>query len=110
FLDVRLDPKIEPRLHRVARGAAQMLIGENAHARTQHVIARGELADGLAKPADAAVAREHELLISGMAQLCGARIDLAGKRLLCGGAQRLAFGPGRSGIRGELEAREPADR
>src|SRR3954453_9731503 len=87
-----------------------MLIGENAHAWAQHVVARSELADGFAEPADAAVAREHELLVAGMVDLCGARIDLARERLLGSSAQRLAFRPGRGGIGGELEAREAADR
>ena len=43
-------------------------------------------------------------------ELCGARVDLAGERLLRGGAQRLAFGTRGRGVGGELEAGEPADR
>ena len=104
LLDMRLEPEIEPRLHGVARRAGQMLVGEDAHARAQHVVARGELADRLAEPADAAVGGEHELLVGRMRQLGGARIDLAGERLLRGGAQRLAFGSGGGGVGGELES------
>ena len=110
LLDVRLDPEVEPRLHGVARRAGEMLVRENAHARAQHVVARRELADRLAEPADAAVGREHELLVAGMGELCGARVDLAGERLLRGGAQRLAFRTRGRGIGCELEAREPPDR
>ena len=45
LLDMRLEPEIEPRLHRLARRAGEMLVGDDAHARPQHVVAGDELAD-----------------------------------------------------------------
>ena len=45
-----------------------------------------------------------------MREAIGARLDLARERLLRGGTQRLALGPGGRRLGGELEAREPPDR
>src|SRR5205085_11520236 len=103
-------PQIEPRLHGIARRARQMVIGENAHARAQHVIARTELADRLTEPADAAVGGEHELLVAGITELCGGPIDLARARLLRGGTPRFPLRTRRRGIGRKLEASEPPDR
>src|SRR5204863_6873467 len=87
-----------------------MLIGENAHPRAQYIVAGRELADRFAEPSDAGITGEHELLVAGMAELGGPRVDLARERLLRGSAKRLAFRTGGSGIGGKLEAREPPDR
>ena len=107
---MRLEPEVEPRLHGIARRAAQVLVGENAHARAQHLVAGRELADRFAKPAQLPSAASTNCSSRRMGKPCGARLDLAGERLLRGGAQRLAFRTRGRGIGGELEAREPPDR
>jgi hypothetical protein len=52
------------------------------------------LATGIAGPADGAVGGQHELLVGRCGELFGARVDLAGQRLLRGGLQRLGVGAG----------------
>ena len=92
-------------------GAGQMLVGEDPHARAQHLVARRQLADRLAVPAQRAVATTARTARRAHGESrAGARLDLAGERLLRGGAQRLAFGTGGRGVGGELEAGEPPDR
>src|SRR5262249_58265579 len=49
-LDVGLELQIEPRLHCVARRAGKMLVGDDAHARLERLLAGNELADGLSEP------------------------------------------------------------
>ena len=67
------------------------------------------LPTSVAGPAQGAVVGEHDLVVRGLRQLGGARLDLAGQRLLRGGVERL--GLGRVGGRGgrEHESVEPAD-
>jgi hypothetical protein len=100
LLQMRLEPQVEPRLHGVARGAGQLLVGEDAHARAQHLVARHELADRLAEPAQAAVGGEHDLLVGRMGEPRGARLDLARERFLRGSPQGLAFRTRRCGVGG----------
>ena len=109
LLDMRFEPEIEPRLHRLARRAGEMLVGDDAHARAQHLFAGDELADRGAGPAQRAVGGEHELVVRRLRQPRGARVDLAGERLLRGVLQRLGFGSARRGVGREHEAVEPAD-
>ena len=56
-LDMVLEPEIEPRLHRVARRAGELLVGDHAKPRPQHVVAGDQLADRRADPAHRAVGR-----------------------------------------------------
>ena len=109
LLDMGLEPEVEPRLHAVARGAGEMLVGDDAHARLEHLLAGDELADRLADPADDAVGREHELLVLGLREAARARVDLARERLLRGARERLGLGAGRRGVGREHEAVEPAE-
>ena len=67
-LDVVLEPEIEPRLHRLARGAGELLVGDDAHARPQHVVAGDQLADRRAGPAHRAVGGQHELAVGRLRQ------------------------------------------
>ena len=94
-----------------ARGAGQLLVGENAHARTQHVLAGGELADRVAGPADGAVRRQHELLVGGLRQTCAARASISPASAFCAAAcSALASEPPADGSAREAKALEPADR
>ena len=107
LLQMRLEPEIEPRLHGVARRAGQMLVGENAHARLQHIVARGELADRLAEPADAAVGGEHELLVRRVPTSFSARASISPASAFCAAARSaLPSGPADAGRRrtGSLRA------
>ena len=104
-----LEPEIEPRLHQFARRPGQLLVGDDAHARTQHVVAGDQLADHVAGPAQRAVVCQHDLIVRGLRQFGGARFDLAGERLLRGAVERLGFGAGGRGIGREHESVEPAD-
>ena len=110
LFQMRLEPEIEPRLHGIARGAGQMLVGQNAHARPHHLVAGREPRHRLALPAHHAVRGEHELLVGRMAELGGARLDLAGERLLRGSAQRFRFRSSGGRIGGELKTKELPDR
>ena len=104
-----LEPEIEPRLHRVARRAGEMLVGDDAHARLQHLVAGDELADRLADPADGAVGGEHELLVRRLRQPRRARVDLAGQRLLRRAGSALASEPAADASGANMKAVEPAD-
>ena len=109
LLDMRLEPEIEPRLHQLARRSGQMLVGDDAHARAQHVVAGDQLADHVAGPAQGAVARQHDLIVRRLRQLGGARLDLSRQRLLRGGVERLGLGASGGRVRREHEPVEPAD-
>jgi hypothetical protein len=108
-LDVGLEPEVEPRLHRVARRAAEQLVGDHAQPRTQYVIARAQLADRRADPAHGAVGVEHELALRRLLQLGGAGVDLAGQRTARGSLQRFCFGARRRRIGNKREPVETAD-
>jgi hypothetical protein len=82
------EPEIEPALRHVERGAVQLLVGEDAHARLQDMVAGGDLADRLAQPADDAVIGEHEGLVDSLGDARGALLDLARQRFLRGGVER----------------------
>ena len=109
LLDMGLEPEIEPRLHQFARRPGQMLVGDDAHARPQRVVAGGELADQIASPAQSAVVGQHDLIVGCLRKFRGARFDLAGQRFLRGRIERLGFRAGGGGIGREHEAVEPAD-
>ncbi len=51
FLDIRLQPAVEPRLDRIARRAGEVLVGDDAHARPQNLFPGIKLADRGAGPA-----------------------------------------------------------
>ena len=96
-------------LHRVARRAGELLVGDDAHARTQHVLAGDELADRRADPAHRAVGGEHELALRRLLRAWwrarrSRRPAPSARRL-----QRLGFGARRRGVGDEREAVEPAD-
>ena len=96
-------------LRDLARRAGQLLVGDDAQARLEHLLAGDELADRLAEPADRAIGGEHDLLVGRLREPRGARVDLARQRLLGGAGQRLGLRAGRRGRRREHEAVEPAD-
>ena len=76
------EPEIEPALHHFQCGARELLIGDHPRLRLQNVIARRNLADGLAKPAQRAVMGEHERLIDGVVDSLRPALNLAGQRFL----------------------------
>ena len=87
-LDMRLEPEIEPRLHRLARRAGELLVGDDAHAR----LAARPRRRSACRPAAPiqrmrAVGGQHELRVGRLRELGGARVDLAGQRLLRRGLQ-----------------------
>ena len=106
---MRLEPEIEARLHCIARRAGEMLVGDDAHARLERLLAGNELADRLAEPAHGAVGREHELPVRRLRKPGRARVDLAGERLLRGAGERLRFRACGRGVGREHESVEPTD-
>ena len=86
---MRLEPEVEPRLHRIARRAGEMLVGDDAHARLERLLAGNELADRLSEPPESAIGREHELPVRRVRKARGARIDLSRQRLLRGAGKCL---------------------
>ena len=78
---MRLQPQIEPGLHRLARRAAQPLVGDDAQPRMQRVVGRDQFGHRVAGPADGAVGGQHELIVGRRRQFLGARVDFAGQRL-----------------------------
>ena len=109
FLDMRLQPEIEPVLHRLARRAVQPLVGDDAQPRMQRIIRRHQFGDCIAGPAQRAVGGEHELIVGRRGQFFGARIDLAGERLLRRRLQRLGVGTGFRCVGRKGESVEPAN-
>ena len=109
-LDVGLEPQIEPRLHRVARRAGKMLVGDDAHARLERLFAGNELANGLSEPPDGPVGREHELPVRRLRQARCTRVDFPRQRLLRCAGERFRFGAGGRGSGREHESVETADR
>ncbi len=109
LFDMRLQPQIEPGLHRFARRAVEAIVGDDANARMQRVVGRDQLCHRVAGPADGAVGGQHELVVGGGGQFLGARVDLAGQRFLRGRLQRLGVGAGFRRIGRKGESVEPAD-
>ena len=109
FLDMGLEPEVEPRLHRLARGSGQPVVGDDARPRTQHLVGGDELGHRVAGPAQRAVGGEHELIVRRIRQLFRARLDLAGKRLLRRRLQRPGLRAGLRRIGREHESVEAAD-
>ena len=89
--DVRLEPQIEPRLHRIAWRARETLIGDDAHARFERLLRGDKLADRLPHPPHGAIGREHDLAVGRVCEACRPRVDFARQRLLCGAGERLRF-------------------
>ena len=110
FFDMGLEPQIEPRLHRVARRAGKMFVGDDAHARLERLFAGNELADGLSEPPDGPVGREHELPVRRLRQARCTRVDFPRQRLLRRAGERFRFGAGGRGSGREHESVETADR
>ena len=106
---MRLQPEIEPRLHGLARRAGEALVGNDADARMQRVVGRHQLCHGIAGPADGAVRGQHELVVGGGGEFFGARVDLAGQRLLRGRLQRLGIGARLRRLWRKGKSVEPAD-
>ncbi len=94
LLDMRLEPEVEPRLHGVARGAGELLIRNDPHARLEHLLGRHDLAHRLALPADHSVGRQHELVVGRLPEPARARVDLDRQHLLGGAGQRLGVSAG----------------
>ena len=82
-------PEIETALDEIERGAGQLLVGENARARLQDMIAGRDLADGFAEPADNAVIGEDECVVDRLRHARGALLHLARQRFLRGGVEGL---------------------
>ena len=81
------EPEVEPPLHHLERLAAQLLVGKNRHPRFEHMGARHDLADRLAKPADDSIIGDDERFVNGLAHPSGAPFDLARQGLLSGGVE-----------------------
>ncbi len=78
-------------------GAAQGLVGDQFHAGLQDVVARRDLADRFAEPANDAVIGEDEGLVHRLVHAPGARLDL-GRHAFCAAAfSVLASSPSASG-------------
>src|SRR5262249_42045965 len=108
-LDVRLEPQIEPRLYRVARRTGEMLVGDDAHARLERLLAGNELPDGLPGPPVGPVGCEHKLPVRRLREARCARVDFSRQRLLRGAGERFGFGACGRGRGREHESVEPAD-
>ena len=104
-----LQPEIEPPLRRIARRTGEMLVGDDAQARLEHLLAGHQSADRLTEPPDRTVGREHELPVRRVGEARGARIDLSRQRLLRSTGERFCFRARGRGIGREYEAVEPAD-
>ena len=109
FFDMRLQPEIEPGLHRFARRAGQAFVGNDADARMQRVVGRNQFRHRVAGPADGAVRGQHELFVGRGRQFLGARVDFAGQRLLRGRLQCLGIGAGLGRVGRKGESVEAAD-
>jgi hypothetical protein len=102
FLDVRLEPEIEPRLHGIARRAGELLVGDDAHARLEHSSPAMSLPTG--SPSQRMTPSEASTNCSSAPATALRRgVDLAGERLLRGGVQRLGLRAGGRGVGGELK-------
>ena len=106
-----LEPEVEPRLHR-SRAAPVSCSSARMRTRGRSTSSPAvSLADRLADPAERAVGGEHELRVGRLRQPRGARLDLAGERLLRRGARApWRPDPPAVGVGREAEAVEPADR
>ena len=108
-LDMALQPDVDAVLHALARRAGQALIGEQDQARAQRVVGRDDPCHRRAEPAQRAVGRQQEFGIGRIADLLGAAFDLAGKRLLRHGADRLGVRSVGLGIWREAETLQASD-
>ena len=63
FLDMGLEPQIEPGLHRFARRARQPIVGNNADARMQRVVGGDQFRHRIPGPADRPIRCQHELIV-----------------------------------------------
>ena len=109
LFDMRLQPQIEPGLHRLARCAGQTIVGNNAQARMQGVLGSDELGHRIASPADGRIRGQHELIVGRSGQFLGACLDFTCERFLRRGLQRLGVGAGLRRIRGKGESVEAAN-
>ena len=67
----------QPRLDLVARGPGELLVGEDAEARLEDLVARLELGDRLAHPADRAVVATGRGVVSAAAEKRSARASIS---------------------------------
>ena len=109
LLDVLADPKVDAALDHLEGRTGQLVIRQHPYTRLQDVLARGQLANRLAEPADRAIIGQHEGIVDGVVDALGTSFDLARQGLLgCGieGPGRLAS---RLRIRGEAESLQLTD-
>ena len=71
------EPQVEAALDRLEGRACQMFVGQDAGLRGQHLVARRDLGDRVAEPADGAVVGQSETLVDGRAEAVRPRLDLA---------------------------------
>jgi NAD(P)H-nitrite reductase large subunit len=90
-------------------GAGQALVGDDADARVQRIVGGDQLGHCIAGPAQRSVGGQHELIVRRLRKLFGARVDLAGQRLLRRRLQRLGIRARLGRIRREHESVETAD-
>ena len=109
LLDMGLEPELEPRLHLVAGGAGQALVGDDADARMQRVLCGRQPRHGVAGPADDAFRGQHELVVRRVAEPFGAHVDLAGEHRLRCSLQGFRIGACFRSVRCKGEAVEAAD-
>ena len=110
LLDMGLEPEVEPRLHRLARRAGELLVGDDAQrADAARRRRRSSLPTGA--PIQRSVPSEASTNCSlrRLRQPGGARVDLAGERPARRGLQRLGFRAAGRRIGGKREAVETAD-
>ena len=109
FFNMRLQPQVEPRLHRIAWRAAQPFIRNDPDPRVQRVVRRHDSRHRIAGPANRTIGGQHELIIGRGRQLLGAGVDFAGQGLLRGCLQGLGVGAGLGRVGRKGESIEPAD-
>src|SRR5262249_7488201 len=88
-LDMSARPQVETDLHGIERGSGQLFVSKDTHPRTQHSVARHDLGDRFADPADRRIRRQHKLRVGCVSELVGASLDFASQRLLRRRGQRL---------------------
>ena len=90
-------------------GRGELFVGEENEARLQRVLALDDLGDCSALPAKRTVASDDEIAVGGGGDAFGAIGDLAGQRLLRGGAQSLRLRAVGVRVRREAETIEASD-
>ena len=107
-LDLVVDEALDAGGDLVARGAGQLLVGEQDRARAQRIVAGRQRGDGRADPAHEAIRRQREIAVRRCGKPLGARFELSRQRFLRGGAHGLGVLAFRLLVGGEAEALELA--